>query len=1116
MQREVGPQVAPPLFLHQIQPMPPHAAAAKKRGHPWPAGGAAVAHAEAAAGNWNPRLWDWDSRALTARPSSDALRLAGGQPQPAAKAVEVHRPRAGGSGALNLQLGLREDAATPMDASPTAPAASSSPSPPPASAAAGQEPVVRPSKRVRSGSPGSAGGGSAGGGTVNGGASYPMCQVDDCRADLTSAKDYHRRHKVCETHSKTTKAVVANQAQRFCQQCSRFHPLAEFDEGKRSCRRRLAGHNRRRRKTQPTDVASQLLLPGNQENAANRTQDIVNLITVIARLQGSNVGEVPSIPPIPDKQNLVEIISKINSLNNTTPAAKSPPSEVVDLNASQEQQEQRQDSVEKTTNVIDKQTVPSTMDLLGVFSTGLAISTPETNTSQSQGSSDSSGNNKSKSHSTEPATVVNSHDKPTRDFPAAGFMRSNSTHESRPHIYKQTEQETRPYLSLQLFGSTEEDIRPKMDSVNKYLSSESSNPLDERSPSSSPPITRKFFPIHSVDEEVRHPHITDYGEDATMGEVSTSQAWCAPPLDLFKDSERPIENGSPPNPGYQSCYASTSCSDHSPSTSNSDGQDRTGRIIFKLFGKEPSTVPGNLRDDIVNWLKHSPTEMEGYIRPGCLVLSMYLSMPAIAWDELEENLLQRVNSLVQSSDLDFWRKGRFLVRTDSQLVSYKAGMTRLSKSWRTWNTPELTFVSPIAVVGGRKTSLILKGRNLSIPGTQIHCTSIGKYISKEVLCSAYPGTIYDDSGVETFDLPGQPDLNLGRCFIEVENRFRGNSFPVIVASSSVCLELRNLEVELEDSQVLDVSSDGQIHDSRQSKTRNQVLHFLNELGWLFQRASACTLSSRSDVSDLDLIQFSTARFKYVLLFSNERDWCSLTKTLLEILAKRSLVNEELSKETMEMLAEIHLLNRAVKRKSRSMVHLLVQFVVICPDNSKVYPFLPNLPGPGGLTPLHLAASIENAEDIVDALTDDPQQIGLTCWQSVLDDDGQSPETYAKLRNQNSYNELVAQKLVDMKNNQVSITVNGDDIHMDQLGNVDDHKKSGVQALQIRSCSQCAILESGVLRQPVRSRGLLARPYIHSMLAIAAVCVCVCVFMRALLRINSGKSFKWERLDYGTI
>ncbi|KAJ1269147.1 hypothetical protein BS78_07G188200 [Paspalum vaginatum] len=1118
MQREVGPQVAPPLFVHQIQPLPPHAAAAKKRGHQWPAAGAGAAQGEAGGGNWNPRMWEWDSRALTARPAPDALRAGQGkqqqqqqhQPPAAAKATEAMRQ---GAGALSLQLGLREDAAAPMDASPPAPVPSS-PSPP-ASAAAGQDPVVRPSKRVRSGSPGSAGGSGGGGGAAgaaaNGGAAYPMCQVDDCRADLTSAKDYHRRHKVCGTHSKTTKALVAGQMQRFCQQCSRFHPLAEFDEGKRSCRRRLAGHNRRRRKTQPTDVASQLLLPGNQENAANRTQDIVNLITVIARLQGSNAGKAPSIPPIPDKQNLVEIISKINSLNNTTAVARSPPLEVVDLNASQEQQE---DSVQKTTNGIDKETVPSTMDLLGVLSTGLSTSTPETNTSQSQGSSDSSGNNKSKSHSTEPVTVVSSHDKSTQAFPSAGFMTSNITHESQPHTYKQTDQETRPYLSLQLFGSTEEDIPPKMDSANKYLSSESSNPLDERSPSSSPPVTHKFFPIHSVDEEDRHPH--DYGEDTTMVEVSTSRAWCAPPLDLFKDSERPIENGSPPNPGYHSCYASTSCSDHSPSTSNSDGQDRTGRIIFKLFGKEPSTIPRNLRGDIVNWLKHSPTEMEGYIRPGCLVLSMYLSMPAIAWDELEENLLQRVNTLVQSSDLDFWRKGRFLVRTDSQLVSYKEGMTRLSKSWRTWNTPELTFVSPIAVVGGKKTSLVLKGRNLTVPGTQIHCTSTGKYISKEVLCSAYPGTIYDDSGVETFDLPGEPDLILGRCFIEVENRFRGNSFPVIVASSTVCQELRNLEVELEGSQFHDVSSDDQAHDRRQSKPRDQVLHFLNELGWLFQRAAACTSSNRSDASELDLIQFSTARLKYLLLFSSERDWCCLTKTLLDILAKRSLVSDELSKETMEMLAEVHLLNRAVKRKSSRMVHLLVKYVVICPDNSKVYPFTPNFPGPGGLTPLHLAASIENADDIVDALTDDPQQIGLNCWQSVLDDDGQSPETYAKLRNHNSYNELVAQKLADRKHSQVTIMVDKDEIRMDQLGNVGRHNKPGVQALQIQSCSQCAILESGVLRKPLRSRGLLARPYIHSMLAIAAVCVCVCVFMRALLRINSGRSFKWERLDYGTM
>ncbi|KAL0408758.1 UNVERIFIED_CONTAM: Squamosa promoter-binding-like protein 6 [Sesamum radiatum] len=78
----------------------------------------------------------------------------------------------------------------------------------------------------------------------------PTCQVLGCNKDLSSSKDYHKRHKVCDVHSKTAVVIVNGIQQRFCQQCSRFHVLAEFDEGKRSCRKRLAGHNERRRKPQ--------------------------------------------------------------------------------------------------------------------------------------------------------------------------------------------------------------------------------------------------------------------------------------------------------------------------------------------------------------------------------------------------------------------------------------------------------------------------------------------------------------------------------------------------------------------------------------------------------------------------------------------------------------------------------------------------------------------------------------------------------------------------------------------------------------------------------------------------------------------------------------------------
>lgn len=76
----------------------------------------------------------------------------------------------------------------------------------------------------------------------------PRCQVEGCHVALMNAKDYHRRHKVCEMHSKAPRVVVLGVEQRFCQQCSRFHAVSEFDDSKRSCRRRLAGHNERRRK----------------------------------------------------------------------------------------------------------------------------------------------------------------------------------------------------------------------------------------------------------------------------------------------------------------------------------------------------------------------------------------------------------------------------------------------------------------------------------------------------------------------------------------------------------------------------------------------------------------------------------------------------------------------------------------------------------------------------------------------------------------------------------------------------------------------------------------------------------------------------------------------------
>nr|WEY03294.1 squamosa promoter-binding-like protein 1 [Gorteria diffusa] len=86
-------------------------------------------------------------------------------------------------------------------------------------------------------------------GSGSGGSTIPSCQVEGCTYDMSNCKTYHRRHKVCEIHAKAPIVITGGFQQRFCQQCSRFHDLMEFDDAKRSCRRRLAGHNERRRKS---------------------------------------------------------------------------------------------------------------------------------------------------------------------------------------------------------------------------------------------------------------------------------------------------------------------------------------------------------------------------------------------------------------------------------------------------------------------------------------------------------------------------------------------------------------------------------------------------------------------------------------------------------------------------------------------------------------------------------------------------------------------------------------------------------------------------------------------------------------------------------------------------
>ena len=210
--------------------------------------------------------------------------------------------------------------------------------------------------------------------------------------------------------------------------------------------------------------------------------------------------------------------------------------------------------------------------------------------------------------------------------------------------------------------------------------------------------------------------------------------------------------------------------------------------------------------------------------------------------------------------------------------------------------------------------------------------------------------------------------DIWQCYKQVENGFKGNSFPVIIADASICKELRLLESEFDENAVVsNIVSEEQTRDLGRPRSREEVMHFLNELGWLFQRKSMPSMHEAPD--------YSLNRFKFLLIFSVERDYCVLVKTILDMLVERNTCRDELSKEHLEMLYEIQLLNRSVKRRCRKMADLLIHYSIIGGDNSsRTYIFPPNVGGPGGITPLHLAACASGSDGLVDALTNDPHEV----------------------------------------------------------------------------------------------------------------------------------------------
>nr|AUW52983.1 squamosa promoter binding-like protein 12a [Petunia x hybrida] len=854
-----------------------------------------------------------------------------------------------------------------------------------------------------------------------------VCQVDDCGMDLSKAKDYHRRHKVCEMHSKAGRALVGNVMQRFCQQCSRFHALQEFDEGKRSCRRRLAGHNKRRRKTQAESVVNNNSLNDGQASGYS----LMSLLKILSNVHSNGTNHTEDQDLL---SHLLRSLASQGSMNGDKGLSG---------------------LLQESSNLLNNRSILRNPEIVALLTNG-----------------------------------------------------SQAPPRSKEHQFTNSATEM-PQKSLDTNDIRLEDGRTASSQSPGNLFSNQSNSQAYVPGRESTTGRSKLMDFDLNDVYVDS---DDGVEDIERSPVPECPSW------LQQDSHQ----SSPP----QTSGNSDSASAQSPSSSSGDTQSRTDRIVFKLFGKDPSDFPFVVRAQILDWLSHSPTEIESYIRPGCVVLTVYLRLPESAWEELCYDLSSSLSRLLDvPGDDGFWTKGWIYIRVQNQIAFVCDGQVLLDMSLPYQSNEQSTILSvrPIAVPVSGRAHVFVKGYNLSKPSSRLLCALEGNYLVPEVNneVEEHVDGFDKDDKLQSLNFTCSVPAVTGRGFIEVEDQGLSNGFfPFIIAEEDVCSEIRMLESEIELT-----SADYVEGQTNNMEARNQAMDFIHELGWLFHRNN---LKARLEHSGPNAVLYPLKRFKWLMDFSVDHEWCAVVKKLLNILLDGTVGAGE-DTFLKFALSDMGLLHRAVRRNSRPLVELLLTYTPekVADELSSEYQslvgvhgeflFRPDSVGPAGLTPLHVAAGIDGSEDVLDALTDDPGKVAVEAWKNTRDSTGFTPEDYARLRGHYSYIHLVQRKIYRKASSghivvDIPTVVSVENSNQKEECAVTNFEISRIERRPTRPCGLC----HKKLAYGTRSRSLLYKPAMFSMVAMAAVCVCVALLFRGSPEVlYIFRPFRWEMVDFGT-
>ncbi|CAK9158354.1 unnamed protein product [Ilex paraguariensis] len=485
--------------------------------------------------------------------------------------------------------------------------------------------------------------------TVRVSAATARCQVPGCEADITELKGYHRRHRVCLRCANASTVVLDGQNKRYCQQCGKFHILSDFDEGKRSCRRKLERHNNRRRRK----------------------------------------------------------------------------------------------------------------------------------------STDSKGT---------------------------------------------AELEPQPVLSAEEVGCDDETGKDSICLVSQ---------IEERET-----LVESEGHILTLDSAHCSQNIQS---DSGVSFVASGEAQ----IDGGKDNAKFTHS-----PSY--CDNRTAFSSACP----------TGRISFKLYDWNPAEFPRRLRHQIFMWLASMPVELEGYIRPGCVILTMFIAMPKFMWVKFLEDPKGSIHDFVVTPGNMLSGRNSFLIHLNNMIFRVMDDGISVMKVKVGEHTPKLHYIHPTCFEAGKPLEFVACGSNLLQPKSRFLVSFAGKYLACDLCVPPMSGKTADAStGGFTHQLVQlhvphtEPDV-FGPAFIEVENESGISNFiPILIGDQEICSEMKIMQQKLdasvssEESQFEDTSSSCQVCVSRQRK----FSEFTLDIAWLLKKPASRNVQHILTASQIQ-------RFNFLLSF----------------------------------------------------------------------------------------------------------------------------------------------------------------------------------------------------------------------------------------------------------